>query len=223
MSQNPDRLYGRPPGGQGAGAQRRAGGHRHHGDEESCIRDVRPGGDHDADEHHDEGSAELQRPAEQPLGLPGSVGSRHAERDRGHVEADQDQAIVLGEKFIMDESVKEQAKQAFIDWYKTQARQVIRARVDIYARRNGFVYTQFRITNAKTRWGSCGPKGSLNFSYRLVMAPLEIIDYVVCHELVHLKVKDHSKSFWKELEHLIPDYKQCKRWLKDNGHRLSIE
>lgn len=139
------------------------------------------------------------------------------------IEANRDQAIVLGEQFIMAEYVIENAKHAFKDWYKSQARQVIRERVNTYARQNGFVYTQFRITSAKTRWGSCGPKGSLNFSYRLVMAPLEIIDYVVCHELVHLKVKDHSKNFWKELAHLMPDYQTRRQWLKDNGHRLTLE
>lgn len=135
----------------------------------------------------------------------------------------QDQALILRDKFFLAEYASGNTRTTFIDWYKTQAAQLIRERVELYARQNGFAFTRFRITSAKTRWGSCGPHGSLNFSYRLVMAPIEIIDYVVVHELVHLKIKNHSKTFWVEVQKLMPDYYVRRKWLKGNGHRLILE
>jgi hypothetical protein len=63
----------------------------------------------------------------------------------------------------------------------------------------------------------------LNLSWRLVLAPLEVIDYVVVHELAHLKQRNHSKAFWVEVETMMPEYRQHRRWLKENGHRLGLD
>jgi len=71
-----------------------------------------------------------------------------------------------------------------------------------------------RITNARKRWGSCSVKGNLNFTWRLIMAPLQVIDYVVVHELVHIKEKNHSKNFWNHVSSYLPDYKQKRKELK---------
>lgn len=135
----------------------------------------------------------------------------------------QDQALNLRNKFYLAEFASGNARKTFIDWYRAQAALEIQGRVELYAQQNGCAYTRFRITSAKTRWGSCGQHGSLNFSYRLVMAPIEIIDYVVVHELVHLRIKNHSKTFWGEVQKLMPDYHVQRKWLKDNGHRLTLE
>ena len=135
----------------------------------------------------------------------------------------QDQALNLRDKFYLAEFAFGNAKATFIDWYRAQAALEIRDRVELFVQQNGYVFKRFRITSAKTRWGSCGPHGSLNFSYRLVMAPIEIIDYVVVHELVHLRIKNHSKTFWGEVQKLMPDYDVQRKWLKDNGHRLTLE
>ena len=134
----------------------------------------------------------------------------------------QDQALILRDKFYLAEFASANVKAVFIDWYKAQAALEIRDRVEIYAQLNGYAFKRFRITSAKTRWGSCGPHGSLNFPYRLVMAPIEIIDYVVVHEIVHLRIKNHSKTFWGEVQKLMPDYDVRRRWLKENGHRLTL-
>ncbi len=135
----------------------------------------------------------------------------------------QDQALNLRDKFYLAEFASGNARKTFIDWYRTQAALEIQDRVELYAQQNGYAYTRFRITSAKTRWGSCGQHGSLNFSYRLVMAPIEIIEYVVVHELIHLRIKNHSKTFWGEVQKLMPDYHVQRKWLKDNGHRLTLE
>jgi len=139
------------------------------------------------------------------------------------IVSDQEKSLILRKNFCLSSSASEDAKQVFEAWYKERASHVIQDRVDLLSRQNGFVYQRVRLTSAKTRWGSCGPQGSLNFSYRLVMAPLGIIDYVVVHELVHLKDRSHSKTFWSEVEKLMPDYQRRIKWLKANGHRLTLE
>jgi predicted metal-dependent hydrolase len=110
----------------------------------------------------------------------------------------------------------------FTTWYKQQARWVIRERVEWFAARYKFIYSQVRISSARTRWGSCSSRGSLSFTWRLVMAPLEVVDYVVAHELAHLRIRNHSPAFWKEVEAILPDYKARQKWLKTNGRLLTL-
>lgn len=101
-------------------------------------------------------------------------------------------------------------------WYSAQAKNIIPGRVKTYAGLFGYEFKSIRINSAKTRWGSCGHKNSLNFSWRLVMAPVEIIDYVIVHELVHTEIKNHSKKFYKKLEGLMPGYRAREKWFKEN-------
>ena len=79
-----------------------------------------------------------------------------------------------------------------------------------------------RIKEQKSRWGSCSSKGNLNFNWKIIMAPDDIIDYLVVHELCHRLHMDHSKEFWESVERIIPDYKTKERWLKENGTRLDL-
>ena len=101
-----------------------------------------------------------------------------------------------------------------------KAQEVFSQRVAYYSSKANSPYKRIRISQARSRWGSCGAKGNLNFSWRLIMAPLEVIDYVVAHEVAHLKIKNHSKHFWLWVEQLFPDYRQQRKWLKTNGHLL---
>jgi predicted metal-dependent hydrolase len=110
----------------------------------------------------------------------------------------------------------------FTAWYRRQARQVLEERVSLLAQRYGFNYRQVRITSARTRWGSCSGRGTLSFPWRLVMAPLAVIDYVVVHELVHTVVKGHGPDFWGRVQALMPGYKQHVQWLKENGTMLDL-
>ena len=134
----------------------------------------------------------------------------------------QAQALILRDQFYLAQSALPDAESVFRDWYKRQALQVIYERVKWYAERNGYHYRRVRITDARTRWGSCGRGGSLNFSWRLALAPLRVIDYVVVHELVHLEHRNHSRAFWNQVKLLAPDYQQQINWLKANGHTLSL-
>lgn len=97
-----------------------------------------------------------------------------------------------------------------------QARILITQRVEYYAPIVGVSYNRIAIKDAKTRWGSCSRDGNLNFSFRLVLKPLELLDYVVVHELCHRIHMNHSKEFWKEVERILPDYKDRRKRLKNN-------
>jgi predicted metal-dependent hydrolase len=109
-----------------------------------------------------------------------------------------------------------------IKWYKKRAFKKISERVRLYANSTGLKCPLPKITSAEKRWGSCGPRGTLSFSWRLVMAPLEIIDYVVVHELTHLLEKNHSRAFWRKVSLVMPGHESCKKWLRENEHLLSI-
>lgn len=124
--------------------------------------------------------------------------------------------------FRLAQSALPKAQETFTRWYKKQALTVLTERVETLAKRYGFTYQKIRISSAHTRWGSCSSRGTLSFTWRLVMAPPEVVDYVVVHELVHTKIKNHSKTFWAQVGELMPGYKTNIRWLKQNGKYLTL-
>lgn len=101
-----------------------------------------------------------------------------------------------------------------------EALKVIPARVEYFAKVIGVTYGKITIRNQKTRWGSCSSKGNLNFNCLLMLAPPEVLDYVVVHELCHRKQMNHSKAFWLEVEKVLPDYKEARKWLKEEGSQM---
>ena len=125
--------------------------------------------------------------------------------------------IVSNNKFIIRLSSQHQARNILKNWYKKQARRILFERVATVSRQTGLNgFKSIRITSARSRWGSCSSKGNLNFSWRLVSAPINIIDYVVIHELVHLKIHNHSKNFWFQVSSLYPNFKEARVWLKQH-------
>ncbi len=104
--------------------------------------------------------------------------------------------------------------------YILQAKEVIPQRVEYYARQMGVSYARISIRSQRTRWGSCSGKGNLNFNCLLVLTPPEVLDYVVVHELCHLREMNHSVRFWQQVESVLPDYKVRRKWLKMHGGEL---
>ena len=107
-----------------------------------------------------------------------------------------------------------------INMLADKAIEVIPKRVKYFAPIVGVTYGRITIRNQKTRWGSCSAKGNLNFNCLLMLTPPKVLDYVVVHELCHRKEMNHSKSFWTEVEKVMPDYKEAVRWLKEEGRLI---
>lgn len=101
-----------------------------------------------------------------------------------------------------------------------EALKVIPERVEYFAKVIGVTYGKITVRNQKTRWGSCSSKGNLNFNCLLMLAPPEVLDYVVVHELCHRKQMNHSKAFWLEVEKVLPNYKEVRKWLKEEGSQM---
>ncbi len=92
---------------------------------------------------------------------------------------------------------------------------VLRHRLNMYAERHGFSYNRVFIRNQTTRWGSQSSRGNINLNMKLVRLPVEMMDYVILHELVHTRVRNHSSDFWSELERFCPDYKRIKKRFRE--------
>lgn len=107
-------------------------------------------------------------------------------------------------------------------WLKTEAGKIIEERATRYASIMGVTFAGVKMSEAKGRWGSCSSKDSLNFAWRLVLAPLGIIDYVVVHELSHITYKNHSPQFWARVKTVLPNYKEQQDWLKANRRLMEI-
>jgi len=125
-------------------------------------------------------------------------------------------------EFYLSRNALSRTREVFIDWYKKMAYEKISERVRWYTQKRGFKYNMVNITNAQKRWGSSSSNRNLNFPWRLIMAPLPVVDYVVIHELVHLEEKNHTKAFWAKVKMLMPDYERHKDWLKKNGYLLRL-
>lgn len=95
-------------------------------------------------------------------------------------------------------------------------------RLDKLCENYGFTYNGITITSATTRWGSCGYKNTLNFTYKLIMCPKDVVEYLLVHELCHTKVKNHSAKFWQKVESILPNYKEQENWLKVNRRIIDV-
>ncbi len=131
-------------------------------------------------------------------------------------------AIDLDTKFRISEARIPNALKLFENWYRKEAKSLFPDRIDYYTSQMNLKYKNIRISGAKTRWGSCSHDNNLNFTWRLIMAPLEIIDYVVVHEVCHIKQKNHSKKFWDLVGEVVPDYKEKRKWLREKGDYLVL-
>ncbi len=100
-------------------------------------------------------------------------------------------------------------------WYRKEAKRIIMERLEYCADLYNFTYNKVYIRNQRTLWGSCSSKKNLSFNWRLIQTPLDIIDYIVVHELVHTKILRHTKAYWKKVGSLYPQYTQARGWLKN--------
>jgi len=125
-------------------------------------------------------------------------------------------------EFQLPEDSSRQAREAFVAWYKKQAEALLSRRLEHFGRLHGFAYSGFRISGAQRSLGSCNSADVISLSWRLVMAPMQVIDYVVVHELCHLRERNHSRRFWDKVKQIFPGWKEPKKWLKENNYLLRL-
>ena len=107
-------------------------------------------------------------------------------------------------------------------WYRRAARDEISARLAVACWQTGNSYSKLTIRGQRTRWASCSPDGAMSFNWRLLLGPEPVLDYVICHEVCHLEVMDHSPRFWALLASRCPDYRAYKSWLRRHGATLVL-
>lgn len=123
---------------------------------------------------------------------------------------------------FIDEQLKDEVKSLLKLLIKKLAQLYFNRNVKLWADKMQLKYNQIKIKDAKSRWGSCSGIGNLNFNWKLGLAPKEVIDYVIVHELSHLRYLNHSPNFWDEVAKYFPEYKKCKRWLREYGYLLDL-
>jgi predicted metal-dependent hydrolase len=123
-------------------------------------------------------------------------------------------AVLHGNKLLVSSGARNSAMPKILEkWYRQQAASVFKQKADSFMETMGFRYNTIFIRGQKTRWGSCSPAGNLTLNWKLLIAPEDIIDYVVIHELAHLKHMNHSRQFWALVDHYCPNWKKHRRWL----------
>ena len=115
-----------------------------------------------------------------------------------------------------------QADAAVRAWYRLAALAHLRERVAHFSRAYGIPYAFVGVTSARRRWGSCNAGGRLNFAWRLILCPPDVVDYVVVHELCHVRELNHSAAFWAHVEAILPDYRRRLAWLKEHNGILNL-
>lgn len=119
-----------------------------------------------------------------------------------------------------ESSLTKEQEAALKKRYVKAARAYFKNRCDYYAGELNVTYRRIRIAEQKTVWGSCSSSGTLSFHWKLMLAPIRVQEYVIVHEMCHLVEMNHSKAFWSLVESQMPDYKEQRKWLKENGHTL---
>ncbi len=129
----------------------------------------------------------------------------------------------MRKKYLFDESMLTLSKKEhFREFLRDEARRIITPKAEDIASFYGVKFEKISFRDAKSRWGSCSARKNLSFSSRLIGAPKSVIEYVVIHEICHLRELNHSHRFWAHVETLLPAYKESEMWLKENGRLLYI-
>lgn len=133
--------------------------------------------------------------------------------------------VCVGDRLLLHIPYKadyEYKRETLIKWYRREAVCVICGKAKAYGNLLGVSYGDIRIKDQKSRWGSCSSCGNLNFNWRILMAPEPVCDYVIIHELCHLVYMNHSADFWNLVERVCPEYRQYKKWLRENEGQLYL-
>ncbi|GAB4147590.1 MAG: M48 family metallopeptidase [Patescibacteria group bacterium] len=137
--------------------------------------------------------------------------------------SEKETSIYLDNQFYFPIKFKSQIQQKLKNYYQKEARIVFQDRLNYWSEIMRLEFKSLKLSSAKTRWGSCSHDNNINLNWNMVMLELDLIDYVIVHELAHIKHKNHSLKFWSLVEEYMPDWKTRRKQLKANGHLLRIE
>jgi predicted metal-dependent hydrolase len=151
----------------------------------------------------------------QPVRLRVRAGARPQVHERGDVE-------IIVPTAVADADLEAAIERILSRWLRWSAQNDALAYVHRHARRHDLLPAAVRVKEQKRLWGSCSPKGRINLNWRLIFAPPPVFEYVVVHELCHLREPHHQAPFWRLVGHVLPDFEQRRRWLKNNGHLLTL-
>ena len=167
--------------------------------------------------------AKLDAASHSSLADGGSIairGVKHRIEHSGKVRGLTEIVVIGGEPVLRVSGLPEQVGRRISAFLKTEARRDLAARVKVHAAAVGRPVKSMTMKDTRSRWGSCTHDGALSFSWRIVMAPPEILDYLAAHEVAHLKEMNHGPAFWALCQKLCPGTPEAKHWLKQNGNAL---
>jgi predicted metal-dependent hydrolase len=131
--------------------------------------------------------------------------------------------VKFNSNFIVSKLQKDKAADLIKAWYIDQAREKLPSRIKFFADNLGVEYKKILVMDLKYSWASCTSKKNLNFNWRIIKAPIHVIDYLIVHELAHLIEQNHSPEFWNIVAVQLPNYDRARLWLKENGNQLEVE
>jgi predicted metal-dependent hydrolase len=129
---------------------------------------------------------------------------------------------ISGGFFHLDKKYLSKAEKVFTDFYRDKAEKKIKERIKLIEEKFDQKPETIKVLELQNRWASWTPKNGLNFHWKCIMAPISVLDYIIIHEMVHLKFPNHSTEFWNELDKKMPDFREQENWLKRNGVKMSL-
>ena len=142
---------------------------------------------------------------------------------RLEITDDNEPGVRFQSRFYISRGQQTKAGEVLRSWYIKRAQEKLTPRIQHFAESMGVKYNHIFVSDLKYRWASCTPKNHLNFNWRIIKAPIFVVDYLIVHELAHLLEESHSKRFWNIVAVQAPDYEKAKEWLRENGQRLEEE
>ncbi|WP_278244985.1 M48 family metallopeptidase [[Clostridium] dakarense] len=137
-------------------------------------------------------------------------------------EFDKNKFIAYVPTFMSLDKQNKELKRLFIDWLIWYGTAIVNERINIYSKELNVSFKSFKVKEQKSTWGTCSSLGNIYINYKILLAPIDIVDYVVVHELCHLREMNHSNKFWSLVQSIIPDYIIKRNWLKENGFKLKV-
>lgn len=129
---------------------------------------------------------------------------------------------ISGGNFLLNKKYHHKAEKVFKEFYKEKAKEKITKRLKLIEEKFQTKPISVKILELRNRWASWSPKNRLNFHWKCAMAPVSVLDYIITHEMVHLKYPNHSAEFWNEVDKKMPNYREYENWLKQNGVKMAL-